>query len=264
VILIGRMRLTPFIAAAITAMGLALAVLSTAGGVAVAVVLYMIMGGGESLLRVATSTLIQRVAPFDVVGRFFGIAEGVNTFAIAVGAGAIGVLLQVWGYERAVLVAGGAVPVLLLMGIVQLFRIDRNSVAPDQRVLQLILTDDIFQALPAPVIERLANDSRRRRVAAGDTAIVQGEPGEHYFVIDRGRLDVSIDGRHVRDLGISDGFGELALLRDVPRTATVTAITDVELIAFGRQQFLQAVGAYQQSSQAAHQRTDRYVGQSPA
>jgi MFS family permease len=263
VILIGRMRLTPFIAGAIAAMGMALCVLSSAAAVGVAALLYVVMGGGQSLLRVATSTMLQRVAPFDVVGRFFGIAEGINTFAIAVGAGVIGVLIQAWGYQRAVLVAGGAVPVLLLLGIVQLFRIDRGAVAPDQRVLQLIITDDIFDALPAPVIERLANDARRRHLTIGQMAIKQGDRGDHYFVIDRGRVDVSIDGQHVRELGPGDGFGELALIRDVPRTASVTATTEVELVAFGRQQFLQAVGAYRQSSQAAHQRTDRYEGLSP-
>ena len=258
VVLIGRARLTPFIAAAIASMGLAIAVLSNAGAAAGAVALYMVVGGGESLLRIATSTLIQRVAPFDVVGRFFGIAEGLQTLAMAIGSVTIGVLIQVWGYESALLVAGGAVPVLLLLGIVRLFRIDRNAAVPDHRVLELIIADDIFEALPAPVIERLANDVTRRRVAAGATATVQGEPGDDYFVIDRGRVDVSIDGRHVRDLGPGDGFGELALLRDVPRTATVTATGDVELLAFGRQQFLQAVAAHQQSSAAARQRADTY------
>jgi hypothetical protein len=259
VVMIGRARLTPFIAAAIVAMGLAIAGLSGAGAAAGAVALYMVVGGGESLLRIATSTLIQRTAPSEVVGRFFGIAEGLQTFAMAIGSLTIGVLIQIWGYESALLVAGGAVPALLLLRIVRLFRIDRNAAVPDSRVLDLIIGDDIFEALPAPVIERLANDALRRRVAAGATATVEGEPGDHYFVIDSGRADVSIEGRHVRDLGPGDGFGELALLRDVPRTATVTATNDLELLAFDRLQFLQAVAAHQQSSAAARQRSDRYL-----
>jgi MFS family permease len=259
VVMIGRARITPFIATSIAAMGIALAALAATGGVAAAVVLYALIGGGGSVLRVASSTLIQRVAPSEVVGRFFGVAEGLHSFATAVGAGLIGVLVAQLGYETALIVAGCTIPALLALRISQLFRIDRDAQVPDQRVLELILGDDIFEALPAPVIERLANDARHRHLTAGSAATVQGEPGDHYFVIDRGRVDVVIDGRHVRELGPGAGFGELALVRDVPRSATVTAIGDVELLAFGRDEFLQAVGGHRQSSTTAGRRADRYL-----
>jgi predicted MFS family arabinose efflux permease len=260
VVLIGRARITPFIATSIAAMGVALAALSTTGAVAAAVVLYMLIGGGESVLRVAASTLIQRVAPSEVIGRFFGVAEGLHSFSVAVGAGLIGVLVQRAGYESALIIAGCTVPALLLLRISRLFQIDRNARAPDRRVLELILGDDMFDGLPAPVIERLANDAQPRRFSAQTAVTVEGEVGEHYFVIDRGQAEVTIGGEHVRPLGPGNGFGELALLRDSPRTATVTATTDLELLAFQREQFLQAVGGHQRSTTVGRERADRYLG----
>jgi MFS family permease len=260
VVLVGRARLTPFIACAVAAMGLGLATLSTAGGVALAAVLYVVMGGGESVLRVSASTLIQRVAPTDVVGRFFGVAEGLHMFSIAIGSGLIGLLVTGAGYETGLLVAGVTVPILLLLRISPLFRLDRDAAVPDDRVLELILGDDIFAGLPAPTVERLAADVERRHVGVGTAVIAEGEPGDRYYVIDDGRVAVEIGGRHVRDLGRGDGFGELALLSDVPRTATVIATTELELLAFERERFLRAVTGNARSSGVGGARTDRYLG----
>jgi MFS family permease len=260
VLLVGRPRLTPAIAAAVAAMGLSLAVLADAGSAVLAVVLFAVMGGGESLLRISASTLIQRVAPSDVVGRFFGVAEGLHMFSIAVGSGAVGLLVSQLGYETGLVVAGVTVPLLLLFRIGRLFRVDRDAVIPDERVLGVILGDDIFGSLPAPVIERLAADVVHRHVDAGGAVITEGEPGDHYYVIDRGEAEVTMDGRHVRMIGPGDGFGELALLHDVPRTATVVATTDLDLLAFDRDQFLQAVTGHARSAAVGRERADRFLG----
>ena len=260
VLLVGRPRLTPAIAAAVAAMGLSLAVLASAGSAALAVILFAVMGGGESLLRISGSTLIQRVAPSDVVGRFFGVAEGLHMFSIAIGSGTVGLLVSQLGYESGLVVAGVTVPLLLLLRIGRLFRVDRDAVVPDERVLEIILGDDIFGSLPAPVIERLAADVAHRHVDAGAAVISEGEPGDHYYVIDRGEAEVSIEGQHVRVLGPGGGFGELALLRDVPRTATVVATTDLDLLAFDRDQFLQAVTGHAHSATVGRERADRFLG----
>jgi hypothetical protein len=260
VLLVGRPRLTPAIAAAVGAMGLSLAVLADAGGAVLAAILFAVMGGGESLLRVSASTLIQRVAPSDVVGRFFGVAEGLHMFAIAVGSGGVGLLVSQLGYETGLVVAGVTVPLLLLLRIGSLFRVDRDAVVPDERVLEVILGDDIFGSLPAPVIERLAADAVHRHVGAGGAVITEGEPGDLYYLIDRGRAEVTMDGHHVRVIGPGGGFGELALLRDVPRTATVVATTDLELLAFDRDRFLQAVTGHARSADVGRERALRFLG----
>ncbi len=260
VLLVGRARLTPSIAAAVAAMGLSLAALGTAGGSAAALALFVVMGAGESVLRVAASTLIQRVSPANVVGRFFGVVEGLHMFSMAIGSGVIGLLVSRFDYEAGLLVAGIAVPAVLLLRIARLFQVDRDAVAPDERVLELILGDDIFSALPAPTIERLAVDAERHHVPAGGVVITQGEPGDRYYLIDSGDVEVTRAGAHVRDLAAGAGFGELALLSDIGRVATVIATTDVDLLAFGRDQFLQAVTGHSHSAAIGRQRTERYLG----
>jgi MFS family permease len=260
ILLVGRARLTPAIAMAIMTMGLSLTLLATAGSTGVALLLFVVMGGGESVLRVSASTLIQRVAPLDVVGRFFGVVEGLHMFAIAVGSGAIGLLIAHLGYRVGLLAAGFTVTILLLIRIPKLFSVDRGAVAPDERVLDLILGDDIFRALPAPTIERLVADLERRAASAGETVIVEGAHGDRYYLIESGRVDVTIGGDHISDLGPGAGFGELALLRDAPRFATVTARTDVRLFAFEREHFLQAVTGHARSAAVGRERSERYLG----
>jgi MFS family permease len=260
VLLIGRARITPSVAMAVAAMGVSLAALATANGTGLALVLFVVMGGGASVLHISASTLIQRVAPADVVGRFFGVVEGLGMFSSAIGSVAIGLLVAQFDYEAGLLTAAVTVPVLLLLRIPALLRVDRDAAAPDERVLELILGDDIFNALPAPTIERLAADAERLVVSAGEVVAAEGATGDRYYVIDSGRVEVTVHGQLVRDLGPGDGFGELALLRDTARTATAIATTDAELLAFGREQFLQAVTGHSHSAAIGRERSARYLG----
>lgn len=260
VALVGRARLTPAITMAVAALGLALAALASAGSAVTAVVLFLVLGGGESVLRISASTLIQRIAPSDLVGRFFGVAEGLHMFSISIGSGAIGLLVAQAGYEVGLVIAGVGVTVLLLLCIARLFRVDRDAVVPDERVLAAILGDDIFGFLPAPTIERLAADVVRVRVAAGERAVTEGEPGDRYYVIDAGTAEVSVRGVRHGELGPGDGFGELALLRDQPRAATVVATSDLDLLAFERDLFLRAVTGHARSAGIGRQRTEHYLG----
>lgn len=259
VVLVGRARLTPFIATAIGGMGLLLAFLPNATTALAAVALYGAMGIGESVSHIASNTLIQRVAPSDVAGRFFGAAEGVRTFVIGVGSLAVGAAVAWWGYEDGLLVAGSVVTLALLCCIGGVFRIDRGAVVPDERVLELIGGDPVFASLPAPVIERLVADAERRHAPAGHPVITEGELGDHYFIIDRGDVEVTMAGTFVRRLGPGKAFGEIALVRDVARTATVTASTDTEVIAIARTPFLRAVTGQQRSASAVVDRTAEYV-----
>ena len=260
VVLVGRPRLTPFIATGVGVLGLSLGVLARVTAVGVAAAVYALMGAGESVLRVSASTMIQRVAPPAVVGRYFGIAEGLHMFGLAIGSGAIGLLVAWLGYSTGLLLAGIAVPVLLLFRLPPLLRVDRDAVAPDERVLELLLGDDIFEALPAPVIERLAADASHRRVASGAIAIRAGDAGDHYYIVDSGSLRLTAGDAELADLGPGDGFGELALLHDAPRRATATALSEVELLAIERENFLQAVTGHPHSRAVGRERTDRYLG----
>lgn len=257
-VLVGRARLTPPIAIAVGILGVGLAALAVVTSNGAAIVVFATMGSGESLLRVAASTLIQRVSPIELIGRFFGVAEGIRMFALAIGSGAIGLLVAELGYERGLLVAGIAIPLLLMLRSPSLFRIDRGAVVPDGRVLELILGDDLFASLPSPTIERLAADAGRRSVRAGTVVLAEGQVGDRYYLVDRGRCAVTIDGEHVATVVSGGCFGEIALLHDVPRTATVTAVDDVMLLTFERDAFLQAVTGHPRAASVARERTASY------
>lgn len=260
VVLVGRARLTPAIAIAVAMLALGLVALSTATTIGLALALFTVMGAGESVLRVAAATLIQRVSPIDVIGRFFGVAEGIRMFALAVGSGVIGLLVTGLGYELGLVVSGAAIVAVLVLRVGALFRIDRGAVVPDERVLELVLGDDIFAALPAPTIERLVADIGRRSVPAGTTVVAEGQVGDHYYLVDRGIAEVTMNGRFVRTVVPGGGFGEVALLHDLPRTATVTATEDLALLAIEREAFLQAVTAHPRSAAIGHERSLRYLG----
>jgi CRP-like cAMP-binding protein len=108
-------------------------------------------------------------------------------------------------------------------------------------------------------VERLVADVDRRHVPAGAAVVTEGEVGDEYYVIDRGDVDVLVDDTWVRTLGPGRGFGEIALVRDLPRTATVRAATDVELVVFDRDRFLQAVTGHAPSASVGDARADHYL-----
>jgi len=111
----------------------------------------------------------------------------------------------------------------------------------------------MLQVLPLTVLEQVASDLKPMRFAAGEVVIRQGAVGDRFYVIGSGEVEVEADDRVVRRMGPGESFGEVALLRDVPRTADVVALTDLELYAVGRDAFVCAVTGDRQSMRAAEQ-----------
>ena len=96
----------------------------------------------------------------------------------------------------------------------------------------------IFAPLPGGSLETLVNRLIAVPAVAGETIITEGEAGDRFYVIADGQVEVTAGGRHVNTLGPGDYVGEIALIRDVPRTATVTATQSTQLYAFERDDFL--------------------------
>jgi hypothetical protein len=169
---------------------------------------------------------------------------------LGLGAIAAPLMISVMGIRATLIVTGAVLPVLAALLWTRISALDGEALAPI-RELDLLRAIPIFKPLPAPAIDQLASSLIPVQATAGSEIVRQGEPGDRFYVIASGEVDVAIDGRPIGMLGPGEHFGEIALLRDVPRTATVRARTDTELYALERDEFLSAVTGHAASAEAA-------------
>jgi hypothetical protein len=180
----------------------------------------------------------------------FGVLESLTLVSVAVGAALAPALLAVAGVRGTLLIAGCSLPLLAALSWGRLRALDADAVVPE-RELALLRAIPIFAPLPAPTLERLARALEPVALPAGSLVFKQGEPGDRFYVVAEGRVTVELDGKPARELGPGDFFGEIALLRDIPRTATVRAATSVSLYALGRDEFIPVVTGHGESAAAA-------------
>jgi MFS family permease len=209
-----------------------------------------VAGVGRPLIDVAGRTLLQRVVPDRVLSRVFGVLEGLYMAGLAVGLAVIPALFALIGVRPTFVVAGAFLPVLFLLLSRRLAEVDASATVPEARIA-LLRSLPIFAPLPAPAIERAASRLIPIEATAGAPIIRRGESGDRFYIIADGEVAVSRDGRDVASLGGGGFFGEIALLRDAPRNATVTARTKVRLYALERDDFLEVVTGHAQSAEAA-------------
>jgi MFS family permease len=250
VLLVGRRRLSPVIGVAMLAWGLSFVVIAVWPSAAVAVALLIVGGTGRSVFDVGSRTLLQRTTPTDVLARVFGLLEGIELGGLAVGAVLVPVLVSLGGATAALVGVGGVLMLAVLLAARRLATVDRRATVPVVQI-SLLRSMRLFRLLPAPALESLAGALEPVRAPAGTDVVVQGAAGDRFYAIASGEVDVVADGVRVATLGRSDGFGEIALLDDVPRTATVTARSDVELYALERGPFVTAITGHAPSAQEA-------------
>ena len=248
--LVGRRRLTPAIVVAAFVWGIAFAPLGVSGSTAIAVLLLGVAGAGAVLFDVAGRTLLQRISPPDVVARIFGIHEGVTLAMFAVGAAIVPPLVSAGGAGLAFAVTGAILPLAVLLLLFRLLAIDREALVPIVEI-SLLRSMPIFEHLRPPVLEGLAHRLESQEAAAGTVIIRQGDHGDAYYVIADGEVEIDVDGAPVARHGRADGFGEIALLQDTPRTATVTALTHCRLYRLEGDAFVMAVTRHAPAAGAA-------------
>lgn len=257
--LVGRQRLVPAMVLGGLATGVAIAVAGLSTTPLVAMALVAVSGAGKVFVDVGVRTQVARVLPDRLLTAVFGLQEAIIMGGLAVGALLAPVVVALAGARGAFVVAGLVLPVLLGVTFRALRRTDSLAQVPVD-VLELLRGVPALALLPARLLDRLALDSEPVAAAAGERVVVEGEAGDRFYVIAEGESRVDIGGSTVRRLGPGGWFGELALLRDVPRTATVTAVTELRLHAIRREAFLAVVAGVSSSVDAADDYARRTYG----
>jgi MFS family permease len=205
-----------------------------------ALILIGAMGVGGIFCQVNGVTLLQRSTENEVMGRVFAVFESLILTGLAVGSIAAPGVISLLGSRGALIAAGSVLPVLLVWLWPSLRRLDAEAVIAEEP-LELLRRIEIFAQLPEPVLERLAAAATSISVGADQVVVSRGEVGNHFYAIATGRAAVELEDGTTRELGPGEFFGEIALLRDVPRTATVRALEPLHIYAVEREDFLTAV-----------------------
>ncbi|MDH4177116.1 MAG: cyclic nucleotide-binding domain-containing protein [Thermoleophilia bacterium] len=235
--LVGKPRLVPSLLAGLGLYVAAFALLAAYPTAATALLLLALAGAGRVVFDVTTRTLLQRVAPTDVLARIFGLLEGLAMAGLAVGSLVVAGLVAVGGAALGLLGIGLLLPLAALVAGRALLEVDRHATVPVVEI-NLLRAMPLFALLPAAQVEALARSLERVDAAAGTDIVVQGAPGDRFFVIADGEVEVIRDGAVVARLTRGDGFGEIALLHGVARTATCRATCPSMLYALDHDTFL--------------------------
>jgi MFS family permease len=248
--LVGRRRLAGMFGLAVAGTGGPMIFIAPHPSTAIALVAFALIGVSNIVEDVAGFTLLQRTTPGEVLSRVFGVVHSLFFGTVAAGAILAPRLVHAIGVRWSLVAVGAILPVLSLATRIPLLRLD-DAAVDRGRQLELLRAIPIFSPLSPDVLEGLAARLEPVRVASGEEIVRQGDHGDRFFIVASGKVEVSIDGQAQGTLGPGEHFGEIALLRDVPRTATVTARTEVELYALGREDFLAAVTGHSASAEAA-------------
>jgi len=251
--LVGRRRLGPAMVLGSLALGASLLVIGLLPSRVSAPVLIAAGALGMSLMDATGRTLLQRVVSDEILARVFGVLEGLTMAALGLGSILVPALVAWFGLEGAILVFATLLPTLALLSVPGLRRIDASAVIPE-RELALLTKVAMFVPLRPQMLESVARRSTWMSAPAGTVLMAEGDPGDRYYVLASGRLEVTRAREYLATLSEpGDGVGEIALLFDVPRTAIVTVLEDAELLVLERADFLTAVTGHPAVARAAEQ-----------
>jgi MFS family permease len=248
VTLIGRRRLSGPMRNGLHLSGLPVALIAAVPAQGFAVPMLAAAGAGMHVTDVSGRTMLQRLVPDENLSRVLGVLEGSYMAAEAAGAVLGAVLVDTLGIRGALLAAGLLLPVLGLAASRRLAAADVGTLVPAEDI-RFLHSLPIFAALGPAELERVAAHLFLLRVAAGEVVIREGDAGDRLYLIKRGRAEATKGSRRLGGLTAGELFGEIALLRDVPRTATVRALTEMELLCLERAPFLEAVNPHPVSVQ---------------
>jgi hypothetical protein len=225
--------------------------------------LMCLLGIGNALVDVGLFTLPARLLPYELLASVFGAFESLAAVTVAMGSLITPLAIALLGTRGALVVLGIPAFALVVLAWRRLRDID-GSVVHRDREIAVLRRVSILRPLPIPSIDALAASVEIMSVAAGVEVFRQGDSGDRFYVIEEGDAEVVGDGRVVSTLGPGECFGEIALLRDTPRTATVRARTPLRLAAVARAAFLLALDGFSASAREADVLVrDRLAGFTP-
>jgi MFS family permease len=249
--LVGRRLAFPF-GVGLLLWGIPIALVAAVPHRLTALLLLAVVGFGNALEDVAGETLLQRLVSDDLLGRVLGVMFGAATAAMGIGAIVAPALTSGLGARGALVATGAFLPALVLLSWRGLRRIDDAAAAPSD-TLALLDAVPMFAPLPVAAKEQVANSLIPISHPAGSEIIREGEAGDRFYIVVSGHAAVTRNGELLRECGPGDYFGEIALLRDVPRTATVTAADDLELYALERAAFIDAATGHAAGREAGEE-----------
>ena len=248
--LVARRRLAPALGAGVVTAALALGALGLFPTVVGAFALLALAGVGRTMLDVTGRILLQRAAPPDVLADVFSLLESLMNLGLAFGSIIVPVLVALSG-ARAALIGTGVVFLLVIVATWRKLRAVDDAADVPHVEIRLLQSIPIFGRLPAPQLEGLARALEPVEYAAGQTVMCEGEEGDFYCAIAEGEVDVTHAGRQVARLTRGEGFGEIALIEEVPRTATVTATVPTEVYCLQKAPFILALTGHAPAKTAA-------------
>jgi predicted MFS family arabinose efflux permease len=257
--LVGSQRLAQWFGIGVALWGLPIALIPLVPRQATAFTLLACVGIGNALVDVGLFTLMARLAPDDVLARVFGLLESLVALSVGLGAIVASLVINLTSVRVALIAVGALCPILATVAWRRLRHLDRDIGVLDEEI-ELLHGVPMLKPLPLPAIEQLARGLEPVHVPAGRAVFRQGDPADRFYVIETGAADVVGDDHLIRTLGPGDGFGEIGLLRTVPRTATVRAVSDLQLQALTCIRFLPAVTGFPPSAREAGSEVEEMLG----
>jgi predicted MFS family arabinose efflux permease len=255
---VARKRVATDMAVGVIGWALPFLLLAAYPSLPTAILALLVVGFMDPWVNLGLDTLPQRLAEERMISRVFATIDASLIAAMSVGSVIAPVLLHVLGLRGALLVLGAVATAYAVAVLPRMRRLDERLQAPPGT--DLLRTIPLFAPLATSSVEGLALASERRRALPGEVIITEGDVAEEFFVIVAGEVEVTHDGVVLRREGAGDVFGEIGLMRNVPRTATVTAVTEVELLVLGRRPFLETVSGTLDSMRAAEDLAWRRLG----
>jgi MFS family permease len=249
-LLVGTRRLGAWFAVGVALWGMPVTLIGVFPQQVAALGMLACVGVGNALIDLAGFTLLARLAADEVLARVFGVLESLVALSIGVGAIVTSLVVDQAGVRPALVTVGLLCPVLAVASW-QRLRVTDRSIDVRDHDIDLLHAVAMLNPLPLPSIEQLARGLEPVDVPAGHVVFKQGDVGDHYFVIESGEAEVIGDGQVVATLGPGEGFGEIALLRRIRRTATVRATSELRLKALRSDHFLPVVLGYTPSAREA-------------